>query len=306
MFGTQENTLWVESFRPDTLEGYIGNEHIIEKVRIFINNGDVPHLLFYGTAGTGKTTLAKIIAGSVDADVMYINASDENSVDAVRDKIKRYASTVGFRRWKIIILDEADYLTPNAQAILRGVMENYSNYSRFILTCNYSNKIIPAIHSRCQGFHIEKTDQTEFTARVATILVEEHTEFNLDVLDTYVKATYPDLRKCINFVQQNVVDNVLYLPNSIDKFADDYKIKMVELFKNGLIKDARKLLCQHAKPEEMEDIYKWMYRNIDLFGDTEEKKDSAILIIKDGLVDHAICADSELNLSATLIKLSRL
>lgn len=207
---------------------------------------------------------------------------------------------------KNILTHNCDYLTPNAQSILRGVLETYSNFSRFIFTCNYPNRIIPAIHSRCQGFHIEKTDQTEFTARIATILIEENVEFDLDVLDTYVKATYPDLRKCINFVQQNVLNNVLVIPNKSDQSADDYKIKMVELFKNGLIKDARKLLCENAKPEEMEDIYSWMYKNIDLFGDTDEKKDSAILIIKDGLVDHAICADSELNLSATLIKLSRL
>jgi len=302
--------LWCEKYRPTKLSEYVFRDSAQQKqIEAWVKEKYIPHLLFSGSPGVGKTTLAKILVNELEIDnfdFLELNASRENSVDTIRDKIVNFVESIPFGPFKVVLLDEADFLTPNAQAILRGVMENYSNYSRFILTCNYSNKIIPAIHSRCQGFHIEKTDQTEFTARVATILVEEHTEFNLDVLDTYVKATYPDLRKCINFVQQNVVDNVLYLPNSSDKFADDYKIKMVELFKNGLIKDARKLLCQHAKPEEMEDIYKWMYRNIDLFGDTEEKKDSAILIIKDGLVDHAICADSELNLSATLIKLSRL
>jgi replication factor C small subunit len=158
---------------PDTLDGYIGNEHIIEKVKIFIENGDVPHLLFYGSAGTGKTTLAKIIANSVDADLMYINASDENSVDAVRDKIKRYASTVGFKRWKIIILDEADYLTPNAQAALRNLMETYSKTTRFILTCNYVEKIIDPIQSRCQTFAITPPNKTDVAKRLVAVLEEK-------------------------------------------------------------------------------------------------------------------------------------
>ncbi len=201
MFGTQENTLWVEAFRPDTLDGYIGNEHIIEKVRIFISNGDVPHLLFYGTAGTGKTTLAKIIAGSVDADIMYINASDENSVDAVRDKIKRYASTVGFKRWKIIILDEADYLTPNAQAALRNLMETYSKTTRFILTCNYVEKIIDPIQSRCQTFAImppNKTDREDLNPRgllqLKVVTLKPGAE-TFELIKKEALATIPTLKK---------------------------------------------------------------------------------------------------------------
>jgi DNA polymerase III delta prime subunit len=204
-----------------------------------------------------------------------------------------------------VLLDEADYLTPNAQAILRGVMETYSNHSRFILTCNYPNRIIPAIHSRCQGYHVEKTDQTEFTARVATILVTEGVEFDLDTLDTYVKVSYPDLRKCINLVQQNVEGNLLLAPTA-SADSTDYKIEMVELFKKGKIQEARKLVCGKARPEEIEDIYRWMYDNLELFGNTEETKDSALLIIKQGLVDHTLIADPEINLAATLVKLARL
>jgi DNA polymerase III delta prime subunit len=186
-------------------------------------------------------------------------------------------------------------------------METYSSTSRFILTCNYPNKVIPALHSRCQGFHVEKTDQTEFTARVATILVTENVDFDLDTLDTYVKLTYPDLRKCINQVQQNVTDdNKLSSPTAGDSAASDYKIEMVELFKRGKITEARKLLCGRARPEEMEDLFRWMYDNLELFGDTEEKKDSALLIIKQGLVDHTLIADPEINLAACLVKLARL
>jgi DNA polymerase III delta prime subunit len=184
-------------------------------------------------------------------------------------------------------------------------MEEYQATARFILTCNYPNRIIPALHSRCQGFHIEKTDQTEFTARVATILVEENVDFDLDTLDSYVRATYPDLRKCINMVQQNVHDDKLTAPNQGDAGEADWKFEMVELFKAGKITDARKLLCGTIRSEEMEEVYRWLYDNLEIFGD-EPKQDSAVIVIKQALVDHTLVADSEINLAACLIKLARL
>ena len=193
-------------------------------------------------------------------------------------------------------------MSPNAQAALRGVMEEYHTTSRFILTCNYPNRIIPALHSRCQGFHIAKIDQTEFTARVAEILITEGVTPDLDTLDTYVKATYPDLRKCINTVQMNIQDNSLLRPNEGDTGESDWKLEMVELFKDGKIQQARKLLCGAVRPEEMEEIYRWLYDNIELFGD-DEKQDTAVLTIKQGLVDHTLVADPEINLAATLIRL---
>lgn len=301
--------LWVERYRPKTVDQYVFRDaHQRQQVESWIKDGSIPHLLLSGAAGIGKTTLAKVLInelGIEDYDVLEINASRENNVETVRDKIINFVQMIPFGPFKVVLLDEADYLTPNAQAILRGVMEAYSNHSRFILTCNYPNRIIPAIHSRCQGFHVEKTDQTEFTARVATILVEENIDFDLDILDTYVKATYPDLRKCINMVQQNITGNSLAAPDNNDANSADYKIEMVELFKKGKIQEARKLLCGRARPEEMEDIYRWMYDNLNLFGDSEEKKDSAVLIIKQGLCDHTICADAEINLAAVLIKLAR-
>ena len=174
---------------------------------------------------------------------MEINASRENNVETVREKITNFVQMMPWGDFKVVLLDEADYLTPNAQAILRGMMEEYATTARFVLTCNYPARIIPAIHSRCQGFHIEKTDQTEFTARVATILVEENVEFDLDTLDTFVKVTYPDLRTCINMVQQNVRDNKLFAPVRGDDGVADYKVDMVKLFKAGKIQEARKLLC---------------------------------------------------------------
>jgi DNA polymerase III delta prime subunit len=240
-----------------------------------------------------------------DLDILEINASRENNVDTVRDKIINFIQMIPFGDFKVVLLDEADYLSPNAQAALRGVMEEYHHTSRFILTCNYPNRIIPALHSRCQGFHIEKVDITEFTARVATILVEENIDFDLDTLDTFVKATYPDLRKCINTVQMNSMDGKLHTPEKGDTGEADYKIEMVSLFKAGKISEARKLVCSQARPEEMEDIYRWLYDNITLFGD-DAKQEKAVLIIKQGLVDHTLVSDAEINLAATLIRLSHL
>jgi replication factor C small subunit len=303
--------LWVEKYRPKTIEDYVfKDESQKRQVKSWIKETSIPHLLFSGSAGIGKTTLAKVLLhelGIEDYDVLEINASRENSVDVIRDKITNFVQMIPFGPFKVVLLDEADYLTLNAQAILRGLMETYSSTSRFILTCNYPNKIIPALHSRCQGYHVEKTDQVEFTARVATILLTEGIEFDMDTLDTYVKLTYPDLRKCINQVQQNITeDNGLASPTAGDSAAADYKIEMVELFKKGKIKEARTLLCGRVRPEEIEDIYTWMYQNLDLFGQSEEQKDSALLVIKQGLVDHTLIADPEINLAATLVKLARL
>ena len=301
--------LWVEKYRPNTVDGYVfRDEHQKNQVKQWIKEKTIPHLLFSGNAGIGKTTLAKLLFNELDLndlDILEINASRTNSVEDVRDKIVNFVQMIPFGDFKVVLLDEADYLSPNAQAALRGVMEEYHTTSRFILTCNYPNRIIPALHSRCQGFHIERIDQNEFTARVAQILIDESVTPDLDTLDTYVKATYPDLRKCINMVQMNSVDGALQKPQEGDTGEADYKIEMVELFKAGKINQARKLVCSQVRPDEVEDIYKWMYDNITLFGD-EEKQESAILVIKQGLVDHTLVADPEINLAATMIRLARL
>ena len=301
--------LWVEKYRPSTLAGYVFRDsHQKEQVQRWIKEGTIPHLLFSGNAGIGKTTLAKILFNELDLnplDILEINASRTNSVEDVRDKIVNFVQMIPFGDFKVVLLDEADYLSPNAQAALRGVMEEYHTTARFILTCNYPNRIIPALHSRCQGFHIERVDVTEFTARVAEILITESVEFDIDTLDTFVKATYPDLRKCINMVQMNSLEGKLHTPEKGDAGEADYKIEMVELFKAGKITEARKLVCGQARPEEMEEIYRWLYDNVAIFGD-ETKQNRAILHIKQGLVDHTLVSDPEINLAATLIRLADL
>jgi replication factor C small subunit len=302
--------LWVEQYRPKDIEGYVfRDEAQRDQVKQWIKAGSIPHLLFSGAAGIGKTTLAKILINALNIDeydVLEINASRTNSVDDIRDSVVNFVSTMPFGQFKIVLLDEADYLSPNAQAALRGVMEEYSQTARFIMTCNYPHKIIPALHSRCQGFHIEKVDHTEFTARAATVLVTEGVEFDIDTLDSYVKATYPDLRKCLNLLQMNTVDLKLKRPSETGTGTADYKLTMVDLFKSGKIREARTLLAAQARPEEMEEIFRWMYDNLDMWSKTPEGQDEAILVIRKGLVNHVSCADAEINLSATLVELSQI
>ena len=264
---------------------------------------------FHLSPGVGKTTLAKILINQLgidEYDILEINASRENSVDTIREKITNFVATMPFGDFKVVLLDEADYITPNGQAALRGVMETYHTTARFILTCNYPNRVIPALHSRCQGFHIERTDIVEFTARVATVLVTESIEFELDTLDTYVKGTYPDLRKCLNTCQMNSTSGKLVTPSGDEGSSGDWKLSAVELFKEGRINEARKLMCSQARPEEMEDVFRWMYDNLELWSKDLQKQDQAIIIIRNGYVNIPMVADQEINLSATLTELCQL
>jgi DNA polymerase III delta prime subunit len=281
-----------------------------EQVTTWIRERSIPHLLFSGSAGTGKTTLAKLLIhelGVDEYDVMYANGSKEARKVEWVDRLISFCQTMPYGNFKVVLIDEADYMNPNSvQPALRNLMEDYSQTVRFILTCNYPTKIIPPLHSRCQGFHINKTDHTEFTARVATVLVSEGVEFDLDTLDSYVKATYPDLRKCLNLVQPNSQTGQLVAPSAADRSARDWKLDCVDLFKHGKIREARTLLCQSSTPEESDEIFRWMYNNLELWGKTVEQQDQAITIIRNGIVNIPLIADQEINLSATLVELGQI
>ena len=303
--------LWVAKYRHNTVDGYVCVDQAQrEQVESWIRDGSIPHLMLSGSAGTGKTTLAKLLINELgvdEYDVMLANGSKEARKVEWVDKLISFCQTMPYGKFKVVLIDEADYMNPNSvQPALRNLMEDYSQTVRFILTCNYPTQIIPPIHSRCQGFHIVKTDHTEFTARVATVLVTEGVEFDLDVLDSYVKATYPDLRKCLNLVQPNSVTGVLVAPSAADRSVRDWKLDCVDMFKKGQIREARTLLCQSTSPEETNGIFRWMYDNLELWGSTPEQQDQAIVIIRNGIANVPLVADQEINLSATLIELAQI
>jgi replication factor C small subunit len=302
--------LWVEKYRPKSVEGYVFKDNAQRKqVQSWITDGGIPHLLFSGSPGTGKTTLAKVLIndlGVEDADVLQINASRDNGVELIRKKITAFSETMPWGNFKVILLDEADHISPEGQAALRGVMEQYHSVVRFIVTCNYPNRIIPAIHSRCQGFHITKLDQTDFTVRVAEILAENSVDFDIATLDNYVKATYPDLRKTINTVQMAVVDDKLTVLDDESEAGGEWKLKMVALFREGKRREARKTITANARSDEYEEIFQFLYRNLEFFGETEDQQDQAVVVIRNGMVKHTQVADPEINLSATMIELEQI
>lgn len=303
--------LWVEKYRPRTVGDYVFvDQEQREQVESWVRNKTIPHLLLSGPAGTGKTTLAKVLINELgidEYDVMYANGSKEARKIEWVDRLISFCQTMPFGAMKVVLIDEADYMNKESvQPALRNLMEDYSDTVRFVLTCNYPNKIIPPLHSRCQGFHIAKTDHTEFTARVARVLLEEGVEFDLDVLDSYVRATYPDMRKCLNLLQPNSQSGRLAAPSATDPTARDWRLECVDLFKQRQYRAARTLICQQSGPEDAEETFRWMYDNLDLWGSTPEQQDQAIVIIRNGLVNHASVADVEINLSATLIELSQI
>ena len=303
--------LWVEKYRPNTVDGYVFVDQAQrDQVMSWIRDGSIPHLLFSGGPGTGKTTLAKMLINELkidEYDVMFANGSKEARKVEWVDKLISFCQTMPFGQLKIVLVDEADYMNPNSvQPALRNLMEDYSHSVRFILTCNYPNKILPPIHSRCQQLHIPKTDHTEFTARAATVLVSEEIKFDIDTLDTYVKATYPDLRKCLQLLQQNSIGGTLVAPGAMDKSAGDWKLDAVQLFKQGKLREGRTLICQQSTPEEAEDIFRWMYDNLDLWSKDMERQDQAIIIIRNGMANMPLVADQEINLSATISELCQL
>ena len=303
--------LWIEKYRPKTIDGYVFvDDNQRQQVESWIKDGSIPNLLFSGSPGTGKTTLGKMLINELgvdEYDILYANGSKEGRKIEWVDKLISFCQTMPYGKFKVVFIDEADYLNPNSvQPAMRNLMEDYSHSVRFILTCNYPNKIIPPLHSRLQQLHILKTDHTEFTARAATVLVTEGVEFDIDTLDSYVRATYPDLRKCLQLLQQNSQTGVLNAPNTTDRSVGDWKVDCVQLFKDGKLREARTLICQQSTPEEAEDIFRWMYDNLDLWSTDIHKQDQAITIIRNGLVNCSFVADQEINLSATLSELSNL
>ena len=298
------HSLWVEKYRPSKLDDYVGNEHLKSKVSGYIENEDVPHLLFFGKAGTGKTTLAKLIVSSIDCDVMMINASDENNVETVRNKVKNFASSMGFKKYKIIILDEFDYMTPNAQAILRNLMETFSKHCRFILTCNYIEKIIEPIQSRCQTFQITPPTKKDVAIQMSKILKSESIEFDPKDLVPIIDSSYPDIRKIINTCQLNSLKGKLQVDVQ-NLLENDYKLKVLEVLKSNDDKRNKYMKIRQtvldSKATDFSDLYTLLYEKVDDYAG--ENTANVILVLGDGVAKSAVAIDKEIIAAATLIQI---
>ena len=299
-----DNSLWVEKYRPIKLDDYVGNEHLKEKVSGYIESEDVPHLLLFGRAGTGKTTLAKLIVKSIECDYMVINASDENNVDTVRNKVKNFASSQGFKKYKIIILDEFDYMTPNAQAILRNLMETFSKHCRFILTCNYVEKIIDPIQSRCQTFQIVPPSKKEVAVQLDKILKSEDVNYDVKDLVPIIDSSYPDIRKVINTCQLNSVKGVLKLSKN-DLLDSDFKTKILDILK--LSDDSRNKYMKirqtvaDSKVQDFTEMYSLLYDKVDEYA--SGKVSGVILVLAEGQHRDALAVDKEIPFMATILNI---
>ena len=298
-----KHSLWVEKYRPSSLENYIGNDHLKSKVSVYLESGDIPHLLLFGRAGTGKTTLAKLLVNNIDCDYLYINASDENSVDVVREKVKNFASTLGFKDMKVIILDECDYITPNAQAALRNLMETFSKNCRFVLTCNYVERIIDPIQSRCQSFQIIPPDRKQVAQHLANILNNENVQYDIKDIATIVNGGYPDVRRVINGAQRQVVNgNLVIDENTITQ--NDYKTKVLEIMKTqdkkSSFQNIRQLIAD-SKVTDFSDLFRLMFDTIDDWGQGHIAE--CILILSKYQQSDAVVVDKEINIMAMFVEL---
>lgn len=298
-----KHTLWVERYRPTQLDNYIGNDHLKSKVSVYLESGDIPHLLLFGRAGTGKTTLAKLLVNNIDCDYLYINASDENSVDVVREKVKNFASTLGFKDMKVIILDECDYITPNAQAALRNLMETFSKNCRFILTCNYVERIIDPIQSRCQSFQIIPPDRKQVAQHLANILTNESIQYEIKDIATIVNSGYPDIRRVINGAQRQVVNGQLVIDeNTITQ--NDYKLEVLEILKTqdkkNSFQNIRQLLAD-SKVSDFSDLFRLMFDTVDDWGKGHIAE--CILILSKYQQSDAVVVDKEINIMAMFVEI---
>lgn len=301
----KSHTIWNEKYRPQTLETYIGNDTIRETFAQYISSNDIPHLLLHGDAGIGKTTIAKILANSIaNNNYIYINASDENSVDIVRDKIKQFASSVGFGGIKIIILDECDYMTPNAQAALRNIMETFSKTTRFILTCNYVDRIIDPIQSRCQIFNLVAPSKKEVAQHLVSILDKESVKYTKEDLVALLNVTYPDIRRTINTAQRSVINGELRLDKST-VVGYDYMVKIVEVLKSDKNKkekfDSIRQIIADNYVKDFNLLMRYLYENVETYANGFVS--SIILILAEAQYKDSLVVDHEINAMAMFIQI---
>jgi DNA polymerase III delta prime subunit len=302
----KENSLFVEKYRSKTLEDYIGNEQLKSIVAQYIEKNDLQNLLLYGTPGTGKTTLAKLIVNNFDCDFLYINASDERGIDTIRDKVQGFASSASFKPIKIIILDEADFLTIQAQASLRNIIETYSRTTRFILTCNYLERIIDPLQSRCQVLKITPPSKKEVAKHIAGILDKEEINYELGDLALIVNKHYPDVRKILNTCQVNTVDGTLKIDNTV--LTGGYKDGLLKELKSpskSSFKTIRQILAD-SNLDDFEEIYRFLYDNLDEYGNNDLAKAMIVIEIENYMYHANFRIDKEINVCALVASILKI
>jgi DNA polymerase III delta prime subunit len=293
------NTLWVEKYRPDILENYIGNENLKETISKYIEQNDIQNLIFYGPAGTGKTTLAKLLVKNINCDFIYINASDERGIETIRDKVSGFASTMSFKPLKIVILDEADFLTIQAQASLRNVIETFSKSTRFILTCNYIERIIDPLQSRCQTLKIIPPSKADIARHLCKVLSQENVNYDTDSVVNIVKKQYPDVRKMLNICQMSSKKGELVV-DSQTLVSSNYIDQIIELLPNNKsFKQIRQIIAD-SNVDDFEALYKALYERIDEYTTRDAE---AIIIIEEYLYHANFRIDKEINVMACIAKL---
>jgi replication factor C small subunit len=293
------NTLWVEKYRPDILENYVGNENLKETISKYIEQNDIQNLIFYGPAGTGKTTLAKLLVKNINCDFIYINASDERGIETIRDKVSGFASTMSFKPLKVVILDEADFLTIQAQASLRNVIETFSKSTRFILTCNYIERIIDPLQSRCQTLKIVPPSKADVARHLCKVLSQENVNYDTDSVVNIVKKQYPDVRKMLNICQMSSKKGELVV-DSQTLVSSNYIDQIIELLPNNKsFKQIRQIIAD-SNVDDFEALYKALYERIDEYTTRDAE---AIIIIEEYLYHANFRIDKEINVMACIAKL---
>jgi DNA polymerase III delta prime subunit len=289
--------LFVEKYRPQTLEAFVGNESLKSTIGKYLEEGNIQNLLFFGSAGCGKTSLAKLITSQLKADVLYLNSSDERGIDAIREKIVPFASSMGLGGTKIIILDEADYLTPQAQASLRNTIETFHQNCRFILTCNYINRIIDPLQSRCKMFNIIPPSKLEVAHHLRDILNTEEIKYSMDDLAKVVKQYYPDLRKMLNSLQGNIHKGELNIKGDSEN-SDKIK-ELIDILLSGGNPTQLRMALVTLGSKEFDSIFRALYDKIEDFKNPAE----AILIISKYQYEYGFVLDKEICIMAMLLQL---
>jgi len=297
----KENSLYVEKYRSKVLDEYVGNDQLKVIVGNYIKTNDIQNLLLYGTPGTGKTTLAKLVVNNINCDYLYINASDERGIDTIRDKVQGFASSASFKSIKIVILDEADFLTIQAQASLRNIIETYSRTTRFILTCNYLERIIDPLQSRCQVLKITPPSKKDVAQYISTVLDKENIEYELQDLVLIINKHYPDIRKILNTCQVNSVDGKLKIDTSILTSSNytDAILKELKTPSKNSFKNIRQILAD-SNLDDFEEIYRFLYDNLDEYGNNDLAKTSIIIEIENYMYHANFRIDKEINVMALI------